>query len=126
MDSKQFEASGSPKSILRTPSSPSNQTKDVETNLLLSTSVPIKIGNDSVIKKDLRNRIRYTFGLRTVKSTLADSINEPSEEHNIKNSTKQSQSEIQDQLHEPKSKLVDNLSKNNKKIVKQTTIDYYV
>lgn len=56
-------------------------------------------------------------------------MHEPSDDdHQINNSSIQSQqSELQDQLNEqPKSKLDDNLSKPNSKIVKQTTIDYYV
>lgn len=132
---KQFEPSGSPKSILRHTSSPSIKNEDVDKQLLLSTSVPIKIGNGNVGKKDARkcsNRIRYTFGLRTVKSTAADSMDKPQaqphDEHKI-NGTNQTQSEIQDQQSgQPKSKSVDdnNLSTTNPKIVKQTTIDYYV
>lgn len=110
-------------------SSPTLKDEDVEKHLLLSTSVPIKIGNENTIKKEPRkcgHRIRYTFGLRAVKPSTVEP-NESTVEHKI-DTNKQTQPEMHDETHheEPKSKLVDNLSKNNTKLVKQTTIDYYV
>lgn len=109
----------------------------MEKNLLLSTSVPIKIGNENAIKKEPRsksgNRIRYTFGLRTTKPTNFESHEFPPDHKIDAQSANSSEPELlissssssSAQLPQPKSKLVDNLS-NNSKIVKQTTIDYYV
>lgn len=115
---------------MRLTSSLSLKNEDVDKQLLLSTSVPIKIGNDT--KKESRkcnNRIRYTFGLRAVKPTTTTSaavietnpnLNQMSSDNNAQ------QSQPEKEQEQPKSKLVDNLSKNNSKLVKQTTIDYYV
>lgn len=123
---------------MRLTSSLSLKNEDVDKQLLLSTSVPIKIGNDNNSKKESRkcnNRIRYTFGLRAVKATAAtetqpisnhkNNINDDDDDDNSVND--EAQKPQPEQEHEqPKSKLVDNLSKNNSKLVKQTTIDYYV
>lgn len=138
--------SGSPKSCLRLTSSLSLKNEDVDKQLLLSTSVPIKIGNDNNKKESRKcnNRIRYTFGLRAIKATTAVAVESTNSISNQKNSSSysndgiaqkltkhappaQSQSQPEHEQEQPKSKLVDNLGRNNaKKLVKQTTIDYYV
>lgn len=113
--------SGSPKPSLRLTSSLSLKNEDVEKHLLLSTSVPIKIGNDNTTKKESHkshNRIRYTFGLRAVKSIAANS-------HTTHDQTQKTDAQIHEQNCEQPN-LVDNLSPTNSKLVKQTTIDYYV
>lgn len=121
-----------PKPCLRLTSSLSLKNEDVDKQLLLSTSVPIKIGNDNN-KKDARkcnNRIRYTFGLRAVKGTTVEtnqSISAKKSSCSSDNAQKsQPQQQPEQEQEQPKSKLVDNLSTNNSKLVKQTTIDYYV
>lgn len=118
--------SGSPKPQLRFTSSLSLKNEDVDQQLLLSTSVPIKIGNDNNKKESRKcnNRIRYTFGLRAVKATTADSNHKSSD--NAQQQPQPQQSQPEQEHQQPKSQLVDNLSKNNSKLVKQTTIDYYV
>lgn len=112
--------SGSPKPSLRLTSSLSLKNEDVEKHLLLSTSVPIKIGNDNTPKKSQNRNIRYTFGLRAIKPNAANT-----------NGANDQNQKCDAQIHEqdgeqPKSTLVDNLSTSNSKLVKQTTIDYYV
>lgn len=114
--------------MLRFTSSPTLKDQDVEQHLLLSTSVPIKIGSENAIKKEKEpqrkcgSRIRYTFGLRAMKSNSLDS----SPSHSADHETHSNNTPQQHNNDEPKSKLVDNLSKTNSKLVKQTTIDYYV
>lgn len=119
--------------------------EDVEKQLLLSTSVPIKIGNENAIKKDTRskpsgNRMRYTFGLRSPKPSHHVSHEFPVDSNKIdaqpnssgpetlsttSSSSSSSSSALSPHHRKGESKLVDNLS-NNTKLVKQTTIDYYV
>lgn len=124
---------------MRLTSSLSLKNEDVDKQLLLSTSVPIKIGNDNNKKESRKcnNRIRYTFGLRAVKATDAVTVESTNSISNQKDSGGYSSDGIAQKPtthtqpeHEqgrPKSKLIDNLGKNNaKKLVKQTTIDYYV
>lgn len=113
---------------MRLTSSLSLKNEDVEKQLLLSTSVPIKIGNDFVTKKDAHknhHRIRYTFGLRAIKSNTT-AIESTSDHNDQIKPQIQDQQQQQQYEEQPKSKLVDNLSKTNSKLVKQTTIDYYV
>lgn len=128
---------------MRLTSSLSLKNEDVDKQLLLSTSVPIKIGNDNNKKESRKcnNRIRYTFGLRAVKATTAVAVASTHSISNQKDSSSYSnngiaqkpttytpaQSQSEHEQEQPKSKLVDNLGKNSaKKLVKQTTIDYYV
>lgn len=111
---------------MRLTSSLSLKNDDVEKHLLLSTSVPIKIGNDVKDSRKCNNRIRYTFGLRSMIATAIDANGS-----NKKSDAQKTQPEIpaqeqgqKQEQEQSKSNLADNISKN--KLVKQTTIDYYV